>query len=143
MGMLRVSLANQLEEIRRVNTAVGNFLSEEGVPDRTVHHVRLIIEELVSNVVRYGYDDSGPHSIDVDVRTGAHNIAVTVEDSGRPFNPHDAPPPPSVDEQVEYRRGGGLGIFLVKKLTRELVYSRENNRNRVRAIIERARVEVK
>jgi serine/threonine-protein kinase RsbW len=137
MGMLRVSVTNRMEEIRRVNAAVGNFLSEEGVPDRTVHHVRLVIEELVSNVVRYGFDDAGPHHIDVDVRTGAHHIAVTVEDSGRPFNPNDAPPPPTVQEHVEARRYGGLGIFLVKKLTRELVYSRENNRNRVRAILER------
>lgn len=137
MGMLRVSLANQMGEIRRVNVAVGDFLSEEGVPDRTVHHVRLVIEELVSNVVRYAFDDPGPHRIEVDVRTGVHHVAVTVEDSGRPFNPNTAPPPPPVELHLQERRAGGLGIFLVKKLTSELVYSRENDRNRVRAIIAR------
>jgi hypothetical protein len=49
-----------------------------------------------------------------------------------------AAPPPPAPEHLQERRAGGLGIFLVKKLAREVVYTRENNRNRVRALIERA-----
>jgi len=137
MGMLRVSLANQMGEIRRVNTALGEFLSEEGVSDRTIHHVRLVIEELVSNIVRYAYDDQSAHQIQVDVRTEPRRVAVTIEDSGRPFDPNNAPPPP-IHEPLQERRMGGLGIFLVKKLTSELTYTRVEDRNRVRATIERA-----
>ena len=137
MGMLRVSLANQMGEIRRVNAAVGEFLSEEGVPDRTIHHVRLVIEELVSNIVRYGFDDAAPHRIEVDIRSEPRRVAVTIEDTGRAFDPNAAPPPP-LDQPLEERRLGGLGIFLVKKLTSELAYTRVDNRNRVRAIVERA-----
>lgn len=137
MGMLRVSLANQMGEIRRVNAALGDFLSDEGVPDRTIHHVKLVIEELVSNIVRYAFDEPAPgQRIEVDVRTEPGRIAVTIEDSGRPFNPNDAPPPP--EKPLQENRTGGMGIFLVKKLASELTYVRENNRNRVRAIIERA-----
>jgi anti-sigma regulatory factor (Ser/Thr protein kinase) len=136
MGMLRVSLANQMGEIRRINSALGDFLSEEGVPDRTIHHVKLVVEELVSNVVRYAFDDEAPgERIEVDVRTEPKRIVVTVQDSGRPFNPNDAPPPPAL-EPLRENRVGGMGIFLVKKLASELTYARENNRNRVRAIIE-------
>jgi anti-sigma regulatory factor (Ser/Thr protein kinase) len=135
--MLRVSLANQMGEIRRVNAALGDFLSEEGVPDRTIHHVKLVVEELVSNIVRYGFDDAGPgQRIEVDVRTEPRKIAVTIVDSGRPFNPNDAPSPTPLAKHLQEQRVGGLGIFLVKKLSSELTYARENNRNRVRAIIE-------
>ena len=137
MGMLRVSLANEMGEIRRINAAVGDFLSEEGVPDRTIHHVRLVIEELVSNVVRYAFDDTAPHRIEVDVRSEPRRVAVTIEDAGRPFDP-SAAPPPKLQEPLEERRLGGLGIFLVRKLTTELSYTRENDRNRVRAIVDRA-----
>lgn len=137
MGMLRVSLANNISEIRRINAALGDFLAEEGVPDRGIHHVRLVIEELVVNVVRYGYDDQGAHRIDLDVRTEPRRVAVTIEDDGRPFNPKDAPPPPPHHERTGHRTGG-LGIFLVKQLTSELSYTRENNRNRVRATIDYA-----
>ena len=98
MGMLRVSLANDVREVRRINYALGDFLAEEGVPGRTIHHVKLVVEELVVNVVRY--------------------------------------PPPQLAESLEARRVGGLGIHLVKKLSRELTYVRENDRNRVRATID-------
>jgi serine/threonine-protein kinase RsbW len=69
----------------------------------------------------------------VDVRTEPRRVVVTIEDDGRPFNPNDAPP--VVREIMESRRGG-LGIHLVKKLSRELTYTRVENRNRVRATID-------
>jgi anti-sigma regulatory factor (Ser/Thr protein kinase) len=135
MAMLRVSLANDVREVRRINYALGDFLAEEGVPGRTIHHVRLVVEELVVNVVRYAYEDRDAHKIGVDVRTEPRRVVVTIEDDGRPFNPHDAPAP-ELRASLETRRVGGLGIHLVKKLSRELTYSRENGRNRVRATID-------
>lgn len=135
MAMLRVSLANDVLEVRRINSALGDFLAEEGVPGRTIHHVRLVVEELVVNVVRYAYEDKSAHKIGVDVRTEPRRVVVTIEDDGRPFNPHDAPPV-ALMETMEKRRGGGLGIHLVKKLSRDLTYTRVDNRNRVRATID-------
>jgi serine/threonine-protein kinase RsbW len=135
MAMLRVSLANEVGEIRRMNSALADFLGEEGVPGSTIHRVRLVIEELVVNVVRYAFDEPGSHRIDVDVRTEPRRVVVTVEDDGRPFDPNSAPPPPLNEPRPE-RRTGGLGIFLVKKLSSELTYSRTNERNRVRATVD-------
>jgi anti-sigma regulatory factor (Ser/Thr protein kinase) len=137
MGMLRVSLANDVSEVRRIYGALHDFLSEEGVPERGIHHVRLVIEELVVNIVRYGYDDHNAHRIDLDVRTEPRRVAVTIEDDGRPFDPIEAPPPAPY-EQRSGRQTGGLGIFLVKQLTSELTYSRQNDHNRIRATIDYA-----
>ena len=133
--MLRVSLANQVGEIRRINAALSDLLSEEGVPDRTIHHVRLVIEELVSNIVRHAFDDERAHRIEVDVRTESRRVVVTIEDDGRAFNPKNAPAL-SLKDVLEERRAGGLGILLVKRLTSDLTYTRANDRNRVRATID-------
>jgi anti-sigma regulatory factor (Ser/Thr protein kinase) len=135
MAMLRVSLANDVREVRRIHNAVGDFLAEEGVPGRTIHYVQLVIEELVVNVVRYAFDDERAHRIEVDVRTEPQRVAVTVEDDGRPFNPNDATTT-LLGVSLEKQRTGGLGIYLVKKLARELAYTRQNDRNRVRVTID-------
>jgi serine/threonine-protein kinase RsbW len=135
MGVLRVSLANNVGEIRRVNAALADFLGEEGAPMRVINRVRLVIEELVVNVVRYAYDDQKPHRIDVDVRTEPRRVVVTVEDDGRPFDPREAPPPP-LHVPVETRPKGGLGIFLVKSLSNKMTYSRHDDRNRVRVVVD-------
>lgn len=135
MAVLRVSLANDVREIRRISPALGDFLADEGVPGRTIHHVRLVIEELVVNVVRYAFTDQAAHKIGLDVRTEPRRVVVTVEDDGRPFNLNDVPPP-KLRESLEAGRVGGVGILLVKKLSHEVTYTRENDRNRVRAIID-------
>lgn len=135
MGMLRVSLANDVAEIRRVNAALADFLGEEGAPDRVINRVRLVIEELVVNVVRYAYDDQKAHRIDVDVRTEPRRVVVTVEDDGKPFDPSQAPPP-RLREPLETRPTGGLGIFLVKRLSNDMTYTRHGERNRVRVVVD-------
>jgi anti-sigma regulatory factor (Ser/Thr protein kinase) len=132
---MRVSLASRVGEIRRINAALSEFLSEEGVPDRTIYQVRLVVEELVSNIVRYGFDDESVHRIDLDVRHEPRRVVVAIEDDGRPFNPGDAPLPRLPDISAA-GRAGGLGIYMVKKLTTNLLYARVNDRNRVRAVIE-------
>src|SRR3954466_7307296 len=92
MAMLRVSLANDVREVRRINHALSDFLADEGVPGRTIHHVKLVVEELVVNVVRYALEDQAAPQRGVDVRTEPRRVIVTIEDDGRPFNPNEAPP---------------------------------------------------
>ena len=135
MGLLRVSIANDIAEIRRINAALADFLGEEGVPDRVINRVRLVIEELVVNAIRYAFDDEGAHRIDVELRTEPRRVIVTIDDDGRPFDPNAAPAPP-LNEPWETRRTGGLGIYLVRKLSSDLSYSRDGDRNRTRVTVD-------
>jgi serine/threonine-protein kinase RsbW len=135
MGLLRVSLANNIAELRRINAVLGDFLGEEGVPDRVLNRVRLVVEELVVNAIRYAFPDGTAHRINVELRTEPRRVIVTLDDDGRPFDPNDAPPPP-LNEPWETRRTGGLGIYLVKKMSSELSYSRDGDRNRTRVTVD-------
>jgi len=135
MGLLRVSLANDIGEIRRINPALVDFLGEEGVPDRVIGRVRLVIEELVVNAIRYAFDNTATHRINVELRTEPRRVIVAIDDDGRPFNPNDTPAP-LLDEPWQTRRTGGLGIYLVKKLSSDLNYTRDGERNRVRVTVD-------
>jgi anti-sigma regulatory factor (Ser/Thr protein kinase) len=137
MSLLRVSLANDVGEIRRIGAALIDFLGEEGAPPRAIHGVRLVVEELVVNIIRYAYDDAKPHRIDVEVRTEPQRAVVTVEDDGKPFDPCGAPAPP-LREPLETRPRGGLGIYLVRQMSKEMTYTRHGDRNRVRVVVEYA-----
>jgi serine/threonine-protein kinase RsbW len=134
MGLLRVSLANNVGEIRRVNAALLDFLGEEGAPPRVINRVRLSIEELVVNIVNYAYADDGAHRIDVEVRTEPGRVVIQVEDDGRAFDPNEVAPPALGTSALD-RPKGGLGIFLVKRLSDEVTYVRHGGRNRVRVVV--------
>lgn len=117
--------------------ALAEFLDDEGVSKSTAHRVKLVVEELVVNVIQHAFDDGAPHAILLDVRTDPQGVAIVVEDDGKPFDPTVASSPP-LKELLETGKSGGLGVAIIKKVTRDLKYERAEGKNRVRAFVENA-----
>ena len=135
MALLRTTLANDLGEWRRTRAVFVEFLAEEGVPPATVNRVRLVVEELVVNIITHAFDDRAAHTIVLSLRTEPRRVSVTTEDDGKPFDPRDAPPPP-LGRPLEEQVGSGYGIHIVKHMTAMLDYTRAEDKNRVRAVVE-------
>ncbi len=54
---LSLSLKNDLAELQRLNDLVTEFSEHQGLPAELVYRVNLALEEIVTNVISYGYDD--------------------------------------------------------------------------------------
>ncbi len=121
---------NRLDELSRVTEEAVRFVEERGVDGRAVYVVNLAIEEMVTNILKYGYDDSSVHEIllRLEVQPGA--VRLVLEDDGHEFNPVTAPEP-DVSQSAEDREPGGLGIHLVRKLVERMDYERSGGRNRL------------
>jgi serine/threonine-protein kinase RsbW len=127
-----ITLRNDLAELERLGTAVEAFGTRHGLSSTTIFDVHLALDEILTNVVSYAYDDRREHTITV--RLGmrdAHDLRqleAQVEDDGRPFNPLEAAPP-NIDAPVEERPIGGLGIYLVRRVMDDLEYRRQQGKN--------------
>ena len=53
--------------------------------------MKLALDEILTNVISYAYDDAGEHHITIRFSLEQGKWTVEVEDDGRPFNPSDAP----------------------------------------------------
>ncbi len=106
------------------------FLDAHETAPRTCYLVCLVLEELITNTIKYGYEDAGQHSIAVDLFLEPSQVVLRLADDGRPFNPLDLPAP-QTDGALEDRRVGGLGIHLVRSLAANMSYRREADRNLV------------
>lgn len=127
-AVLDLSVANNLADMERAMDEADAFLQQREASPRMEYAVRLAMEELISNVIKYAFEDDGFHSIAVRLRLGAPAM-LTIEDEGRPFNPIEEAPAPVLDGAVEDRPVGGLGLFMLKEMGMKLDYRRENNRN--------------
>jgi anti-sigma regulatory factor (Ser/Thr protein kinase) len=90
----------------------------------------LCVDELVTNVVRYAWAEKAGRFLTLRVARSGSDVAITVEDDGRPFDPSDAPiaaVPHSLDEAVP----GGRGLMLVRSIAPEVRYERTDGVNRV------------
>jgi anti-sigma regulatory factor (Ser/Thr protein kinase) len=122
----------ELAALPRLWRAVREFAVQSGAAPDTLDQLRLLIEELVANVVKYAYPADTPRdrrplwmrvALDADAI-----LTLQVEDAGEPFDPL-AHATPNLVLAIEDRPIGGLGIHLIRRLADHLTYQRRNGRN--------------
>jgi anti-sigma regulatory factor (Ser/Thr protein kinase) len=95
------------------------------------HAAELVLDELVTNVIKYGTPESGAAEISAEVRLDTDALRITLSDTGNPFDPL-ARATPDLDGGVGEREIGGLGIHLLKNTMDEFSYQHLGGRNIVR-----------
>jgi anti-sigma regulatory factor (Ser/Thr protein kinase) len=84
--------------------------------------LRLVIEEIATNIVKYGYAQGAPGPIQLRYSHERGVLRVVIRDHGQPFDPREHPDPDMSDDPAT-REIGGLGLFLVRESADELHYS--------------------
>jgi serine/threonine-protein kinase RsbW len=123
-----IRLRNDHEELARLADELDGFFTRHGFGPEVTMKVNLALDELVTNVINYGYDDQGEHVIRLLLSLDGPALQVVLEDDGKPFNPLDAPAP-DIDAALEDRTVGGLGIHFVREIMDRVTYRREGRRN--------------
>lgn len=83
--------------------------------------MRLAIEEIATNIIKYGYDRRAPGPLQVCCAYEDGCLRVILRDRGQPFDPALAPGPDLSDDPAT-REIGGLGLFLVREMADDLHY---------------------
>lgn len=120
---------------------VEGVLEENGISMKTVMKIQMTVDEIYSNICYY----SGAEEVTVGIRIeesadqkgrgykagrAKKEITLYFEDDGIPYNPLERPDP-DVEQLLEQRKEGGLGIYLVKKRMDRMEYEYINERNKL------------
>jgi len=125
---LSITCRNQLPEIARAAQLVEDFGTANGLPADVVFKLNLALDEVVTNIISYGYDDQNEHQIEITLTLDGGEVVVHVKDDGRAYNPLEAPRP-DLEADIDARPIGGLGVHIVRTLMDGLEYRREGGRN--------------
>ncbi len=125
---LDLSLVNSLGELDSVRLAVEAFLRGHGVAGHPIHHMVLALDELLTNIISYGYGDQDEHTIRLILAVRPGVVDIELIDDGKPFNPLAAPVP-DTSAPLHERRIGGLGIHFVRKTMDAAAYERRDGNN--------------
>ena len=128
---LSLRMAATREELPRIQAALEAFARDEGWPSRLEFQIKLVIEEVVMNILSHGYEEGGEHDILIELASDAEKIGIEIVDDGRPYDPLTEAPAPDTEAPLADRPVGGLGVYLVCALMDEASYRREDNRNRL------------
>ncbi len=127
-------MQNQVSELVELTKKADRFMGSHQLPLETIYKVNLILEEVLTNIIKYAYKDTLMHNIRVEMTLKEHELIIRFEDDGEEFDPISAAPPKPHDS-ISESPVGGLGIHLVKQMADGVEYQRRQGRNILRARI--------
>ncbi|WP_269538834.1 ATP-binding protein [Cerasicoccus fimbriatus] len=122
---------NDLSELEKLATDLESFGEKHDINMAVVHAFNLCLDEIITNIISYGFEDGADHRIDLEMSMEGELVVAQISDNGKAFNPLTDSKDPDLESALEDREIGGLGIFFLKQMMDELDYERDGDKNRL------------
>lgn len=118
------NINSSLNEVRPTSNKVIALLEGLGLSDNELLDIRLCLEELLINAIKYGnkFDKSKKVKLNYDVENNI--LRVIIKDEGGGFDYQNLPDP-TVEKNLQELKG--RGVFLVKRLMDEVYFNDKGN----------------
>ena len=121
------SYRSKIQEIPIIREHLAEIAKSWSIPESELRQIRVIVEELFSNIVRFAYADKGSHEVKISLRKNDQLITIRIVDDGIPFNPVNYQTEPNFDPVAS--ETGGMGLTLIRTFSDSIKYSRTNQKN--------------
>lgn len=129
--MERLTLPGTLDSLSKIGAFVLEAAAAAGLERKAAYRLRLAVDEIATNAVVHGYDAVGEKgTLILSANIGDGKLTITLEDSGPAYNPFETPSPDDLDQPLDDRDIGGLGVFLAVQGVDEYRYEWVNGINR-------------
>lgn len=127
---ITLELSADMAGLEKADRTLDEFAVAVQLPQETLFHVRLVLEEILMNVISYGSDGAKVPDVQLNMEQKDGTLSMEIADNGIAFDPLQLPPP-DLNAEIEDRPIGGLGIFLVRELMDSVSYRRDGEWNRL------------
>lgn len=113
MELQAVIVPGTLDSLSPIRESVREAANEAGLDKKRTYRLQLAVDEIASNIVIHGYMENNlTGDIEVRRQIDADSLTITLVDSAIPYDPFSRPLPDNLDEPLENRSIGGLGVYL-------------------------------
>lgn len=117
--------SRDIRALPEVFDLVGRFFTTGSIDPDLRFPVDFVLEEIFTNFVKY--NPAGRSDIGITLAADEKHLKVSLTDyDTEPFDPHHDAPKVDVDQALQERTPGRLGVHLVKKLMDRMEYSHED-----------------
>jgi serine/threonine-protein kinase RsbW len=108
-------------------------LADDGIDQRALGTIELVMAEAVNNIVEHAYAGSQPGEIEMSYKLDAAQVDLHLRDFGNPIPGGTLPEgrPHNLNVPQQDLPEGGFGWFLIRQLTSRIDYSRDGQSNKL------------
>jgi serine/threonine-protein kinase RsbW len=122
-----MTIESDSTEIPSVSASLEKVMHAHGFSTDDILDTQLAVEEVITNIIDHGYKNACGEII-ISCRINRYQAEVRIRDNAPRFDPLSLPEP-KLDGTIQDRKIGGLGVFLIRQVTDEIVYRYENGQN--------------
>jgi anti-sigma regulatory factor (Ser/Thr protein kinase) len=129
----------KLDSLEKLMQFVSGFAGDHGFSKEKIFDIQLATEEALLNIFQYAYP--GEHKGEVEVTCEMKSdseLNIRILDTGVPFDILSLSEP-NLTCPLPDRRIGGLGCYLIKKMTDEVHYRRQGHANVLTLLVRKSR----
>ncbi len=112
-----VSVDNDIKNAGIISSEITEFALKNKIDNRNAQIVGLAAEEIIANIIHYGYKNKHQNFIDVNLKIDNDLMLLRIRDDGLPFDPTKY----EFDDDEAYTTSG---IKMIEKLTDKMTYMR-------------------
>jgi anti-sigma regulatory factor (Ser/Thr protein kinase) len=129
-GEARGTFARTFDSLPAMTAFTAENFARMGIDQRLLPTVDLAVEELFTNMVKYGIGSTAPVRVELDAIAGGVELRL-IDDDVEPF---DITRSPDVDihAPIEEREPGGLGLHLIRRMADSIDYEYVKERRQSR-----------
>jgi anti-sigma regulatory factor (Ser/Thr protein kinase) len=127
-------IKNTFAEIESLCDEINKLAQDNSFSEQIIFCLNVCLEEMLTNIVKYGYDDEHEHEIEIFLEIDNEIITLTIIDDGHEFNPLEVEIP-DVNTDIRHRQVGGIGIFLTCKMANKVTYDRKDDKNQLTVLL--------
>jgi len=125
--MKKLIVKSNLSELNKIRFFIRKNIRLIEISEKEFYIIELSILEICINIIRYAYPEKKGV---IYLKTWKENskFYFEIKDNGIPFNPTKVKKP-DIEEIINSRKKGGLGVYLYQKLMDGFSYKREHDQN--------------
>jgi anti-sigma regulatory factor (Ser/Thr protein kinase) len=109
-------------ELATIRDFIGRVGEKNRFEDRVISALKLVVDEVCTNIIRHGYRDIKNGEILVRAIVRRLSFTIIIIDRGKSHDPRNTKDP-DLHKYVSIGKRGGLGTFMVRKLIDDIQYN--------------------
>lgn len=126
----QINISASTRNLSEVRNFITDHAESYGFVEGQIADIRLAVDEAVTNIIKHAYQNDTSKEINITLKFSDNQLCILLTDTGKTFE-FETYELPDIKKQIEQKKRGGMGVYLIHSLMDKVSYSRKGQKNRM------------